>query len=502
MTTKPWSRRQLLKNGIEVAGAGVAAAVFLPNRALAQFGPPTVLDDTRVRMVATTEAEPWLSKRVYKPAFTWDTLNLNLDPTQLRPGAKPIEGFGACFNELGWTSLATLSETDRESILQELFDPAAGARFSYCRAPIGANDFATEAYSYNESDGDFAMKNFSITHDEKTLVPFIQAALRYQPKLKLWASPWSPPSWMKRNHFYAEANAYPGMKDNGIRPDQIGHEGEDMFIQDPMYFEAYARYFGRYIDAYRARGIAVNMVMPQNEFNSAQNFPSCTWTAEGLTRFLRYLCPEMEKRGIEVFFGTLERGNPKLLETAMADPVVSRSIKGVGVQWAGKNALPELHREYPAMAVYQSEQECGDGTNSWSYSGYCWQLMKHYFGSGARGYMYWNISLNQGSKSTWGWAQNSLVTVDAAAKTFRYTHDFYLLKHLTHFVEVGARTIEVTGTCDDALGFLNPDKKVVLLVRNTLRREQLVEVHVAGRSLALKLAPDSISTLALKAATS
>jgi glucosylceramidase len=117
------------------------------------------------------------------------------------------------------------------------------------------------------------MNNFSVAHDERTLVPFIQAALRYQPKLKLWASPWSPPSWMKRNHFYAEAKAYPGMKENGIRPDQIGHEGEDMFIQDPMYFEAYARYFGRYIDAYQAKGISIAMVMPQNEFNSAQNFP-------------------------------------------------------------------------------------------------------------------------------------------------------------------------------------------------------------------------------------
>ena len=498
MTTKPWSRRQLLKNGIEVAGAGAAAAVFLPNRALAQFGPPTVLDDTRVRMVATTEAEPWLSKRVYKPAFTWDTLNLNLDPTQVPPGAKPIEGFGACFNELGWTSLATLSETDRESILQELFDPAAGARFSYCRAPIGANDFATEAYSYNESDGDFAMKNFSITHDEKTLVPFIQAALRYQPKLKLWASPWSPPSWMKRNHFYAEANAYPGMKDNGIRPDQIGHEGEDMFIQDPMYFEAYARYFGRYIDAYRARGIAVNMVMPQNEFNSAQNFPSCTWTAEGLTRFLRYLCPEMEKRGVEVFFGTLERGNPKLLETAMADPVVSRSIKGVGVQWAGKNALPSIHDEFPALLVFQSEQECGDGSNQWSYTSYCWHLMKHYLRSGASGYMYWNISTAGRGTSSWGWAQNSLVSVDSASKTYRYNHDYYLLKHLTHFVAPGARNLSTTGTCDDALAFVNPDDSLVVLMRNEQAHALRVEVHVKNQAAMVELPADSIATVTLE----
>lgn len=495
MTMTNLTRRQLLENGVRAAAA---AAVGLPARALSQIGLPTVLDDTRVRMVATTETEPWLSKRVYNPIFSWDTLNLNVDPSQVRSGCKPIEGFGACFNELGWTSLQMLSESDRESVLRELFDPTQGARFTYCRTPVGANDFAIEAYSYDETDRDFAMKNFSIAHDEKTLVPFIQAALRYQPKLKLWASPWSPPSWMKRNHFYAEAKAYSGMKDNGIRPDQIGHEGEDMFIQDPMYFEAYARYFGRYIDAYRAKGISVGMVMPQNEFNSAQNFPSCTWTAEGLTRFLRYLCPEMQKRGVDVFFGTLERGIPKLLETAMADQEVARSIKGIGTQWAGKNALPAIHEEFPALLVFQSEQECGDGSNQWSYTAYCWQLMKHYFRSGASAYMYWNISTADGGTSTWGWAQNSLVSVGSASKTYRYNHDYYLLKHLTHFVNLGASNLLTTGTCDDALAFVNPDDSLVLLIRNEQAHPQRVEVRVKNQAAMVELPADSIVTVTIE----
>src|SRR5580692_5900802 len=241
MTT--WTRRRVLKSGMRATVGCAAAGLGFARRAFAQMGPPSPLEDSRVRLVATTEAEPWKNKTVFKPIFGWDTLNLNIDPVQMRTGSRPIEGFGACFNELGWSSLQMLSESDRESVLHELFDPGAGARFTYCRTPIGANDFATGAYSYDETDGDFALKDFSIAHDEKTLVPFIQAALRYQPKLRLWASPWSPPSWMKRNHFYEEAKAYPGMKENGIRPDQIGHEGEDLFIQEPRYFEAYAKYF-------------------------------------------------------------------------------------------------------------------------------------------------------------------------------------------------------------------------------------------------------------------
>jgi glucosylceramidase len=384
--------------------------------------------------------------------------------------------------------------------MHELFDPAAGARFTYCRMPIGANDFATEAYSYDETDSDFDLKYFSIHHDANTLIPFIHAAQRYQPRLRLWASPWTPPSWMKRNHFYAEAPGMPayGLKENGIRPDQVGHEGEDMFIQDPRYFQAYARYFGRFIDAYRAEGIPVAMVMPQNEFNSAQNFPSCTWTAAGLARFLTYLGPEMEKRGVDVFFGTLERGNPKLLETIMANKEAARFVKGVGVQWAGKNALPAVLQEFPGLRIFQSEQECGDGRNTWSYSSYCWQLMKHYFRSGACGYMYWNISTDQTGKSTWGWAQNSLVSVDIAAKTFRYNHDYHLLKHLSHFVDAGAKSIEATGTCDDALTFLNPDGTIVLLLRNELSHPQMLQVQVSDRTFSVELPPDSFGTLSVK----
>jgi glucosylceramidase len=493
-----WTRRRILKTGVQAAVGGAVAAVGTPTGAFAQMGPPSPLGDSRVQCVATTEADPWQTETVFKPIFSWDTLNLNIDPARALSGSRPIEGFGACFNELGWTSLQMLNETDRESVLHELFDPKAGARFSYCRTPIGANDFATEAYSYDETDGDFFLKNFSIVHDEKTLVPFIQAAMQHQPKLRLWASPWSPPSWMKRNHFYAEAKAYPGMKENGIRPDQIGHEGEDMFIQEPRYFEAYARYFGRYLDAYRAKGIPVGMVMPQNEFNSAQNFPSCTWTPEGLAKLLRYLGPEMQNRGVDIFFGTLERGNPKMLETVMADEDVARFIKGVGTQWDGKNALPAIHEEFPSLIIFQSEQECGNGTNTWSYTGYCWQLMKHYLRSGASAYMYWNISTANGGMSTWGWAQNSLISVDSAAKSFHYTHDYYLLKHLTHFVDVGARALTTAGTCDNVLAFLNPDKSVVLLLRNELPHPQRVEVRVRSHSAMVELPADSVATVTME----
>lgn len=499
MAGELWNRRHLLQTSMRVA-AGAAITNTTRLASAGQFPPPEPLADDRFTLVTTTETSAWQKATVFKPAFSYETLNINIDQGHDDSNGKVMEGFGGCFNELGWTSLQALNDADRETILHELFGPSAGARFTYCRMPVGANDFSIDAYSYDETDSDFDLKHFSIEHDRKTLVPFIHAAQRYQPKLRLWASPWTPPSWMKRNHFYAEGKAREGWKDNGIRPDQIGHEGENMFIQNPRYLEAYAKYFGRFIEAYRAEAINIGMVMPQNEFNSVQNFPSCTWTPEGLIRFLHYLGPEMEKHDVQIFFGTLERGNPKLLETVMADEKAARFLKGVGVQWAGKNSLPVIHRKFPSLAVFQSEQECGDGSNSWAYTSYCWQLMKHYFRSGATGYMYWNISLAKDSFSTWGWKQNSLVSVDVAAKTFRYNHDYYLLKHLTHFVDVGSRRLDTSGTCDDALTFKNPDGSIAILVRNESQHPQRIQAQIQDRSVMIELPADSIGTLVSRAA--
>jgi glucosylceramidase len=134
---------------------------------------------------------------------------------------------------------------------------------------LGANDFSLDWYSYDEVPHDFVLEHFSISRDLETLVPFIKGALQYQPDLKLWASPWSPPTWMKANKHYAAKPSEPDMPPNGLRPDQVRKEGIDQFIQDDRYLSAYAAYFERFIQNYAKQGIRIGIVMPQNEFNSA-----------------------------------------------------------------------------------------------------------------------------------------------------------------------------------------------------------------------------------------
>jgi len=300
---------------------------------------PTCLNNQKLTWISTTEKEPWIEWTV-ESAVPIESPEIEI---LLNNQQQTIEGFGTCFNELGWTSLSLLSNEDREDIIRELFKPGVGANFTICRMPVGANDFARKWYSYDETDGDFEMKDFSIANDQETLIPFIRNAQKYNPSLKIWASPWSPPTWMKYNHHYAcrsilgnsdyqndTYGIYSAGINNGLQPERECREGTDMFIQDENYYKAYALYFSKFIKAYSEQGIKISMVMPQNEPNSVQVFPSCTWTSKGLAKFIAYLGPEMETLGVDVFFGTMERADDRLVDTVLTDPQSGKYIRGVG----------------------------------------------------------------------------------------------------------------------------------------------------------------------------
>ena len=480
------------------------------------------------KLVTTTEKKAWDQQAEIKPSNISATADVIIDLTKTQ---QTIQGFGTCFNELGWTSLNTLNSGDREAIMKELFAPGIGANFTVCRMPVGANDFSINWYSYDETDGDFDMANFSIENDKNTLIPFIKNAKHYLPGLEIWASPWSPPSWMKYNKHYASRSSIKmremlekrmqNVKDDPTRPkpsgndrlslmmnpdyqndlpaDKEGKEGTNMFVQEEKYLKAYALYFSRFIDAYKNEGIKIAAVMPQNEFNSAQTFPSCCWTAAGLANFIgAYLGPAMEAKGVDILFGTMERPKEALVDTILTDPKCIKYVKGVGFQWAGKDALPGINKRYPNLKFYQSEQECGDGKNDWKGVLHSWDLMKHYLNNGVSVYEYWNTSLLKGGISRWGWAQNSLLVVDPDAKTYNYSNEYYLLKHVSHFVLPGAKKLDATGEYKDLLAFLNPDKSIVVVLANQEQTEKQVNIKINDKVYSPKLSPNSFNTLVIK----
>ena len=390
-----------------------------------------------------------------------------------------IRGFGTCFSELGALALNSLEKTEREAFLDELFDEDK-CNFNYCRTPMGASDFSVDHFSYNETDGDYEMKNFSIERDRKLLLPLIFEGLKRQKDMQMFASPWCPPLWLKTKRAYS----------NGT------------FNMTEENLSAYALYFKKYVEAYLKEGVPLVHVCPQNEPCSNQRFPSCVWTGKELTEFIGgYLGKTLEELPIDIVFGTIngpETDARKLytrysdyLGVAMRDEKARKYIKGVAYQWAGKYALLETHDDYPELEIIQSESECGHGENSWEHMMYVFEMMRQYFRMGASSYVYWNIALEGDCESTWGWKQNSLIKVVDGKGTL--TPEFYLMKHFSHFVKRGARYLKLKGEySSSSVAFKNPDGSIVLVVANPYTDDMTVTFE--GKSYVLP--PRSINTIA------
>ena len=221
----------------------------------------------QIQWVQTTNTNQWVQSQIKLASLSASTIDATI---LLNEQEQTVDGFGACFNELGWTALSVLDNQARENIVRNLFDPKEGLKLNICRMPIGANDYALDYYSLNDSVGDFEMKYFNISRDKERLIPYIKMAMKYRPDLQVWGSPWTPPAWMKTNSHYACRPT----ATNGLAKELSGKEGITQFIMEPAYLASYANYFVKYIQAYRNEGINIVGIHPQNEMNSCQNFPS------------------------------------------------------------------------------------------------------------------------------------------------------------------------------------------------------------------------------------
>ena len=409
-----------------------------------------------------------------------DTLELTGEKYQT------VDGFGGCFNELSWIALSKLSDEKKNAILDELFLNESGCKFNLCRLPIGANDYSTEWYSLNETDNDYEMKDFSIERDQKYLIPYIKEGLKRKPDLKLFASPWSPPIWMK----------YPKVFNYGT------------LIWNKEILAAYALYLFKFLEAYEEEGIKIDQIHVQNEPMSSQKFPSCIWTGEQFREFIgEYIGPLFEKNKVaaEIWLGTLngpEFDNRQLYtdyddyaNLVLSDEKAAKYVKGVAYQWAGKNAVQRTHESWPEIKLMQTENECGDGKNSWEYAHYVFRLFRHYFTNGVNAYIYWNMALEPGGLSTWGWNQNTLVTIDPEANEYVYNPEYYVMKHFSHFIKSGAIRLGTKGHfTGNSLAFENPDGTVVLVVNNGFKNDRKITLIVKDKEITVILKPYSFNT--------
>lgn len=259
-----------------------------------------------MKWVSTTENEKWSEKNKFS----------DKEGKKLVVGekiGKPLYGWGCCISEICAKAVFGLSENQKTAIFDELFG-SDGCGFDYCRLSIGANDFAESWYSYNEIDGDYEMKNFSIERDQKYIIPAIKEAQKRSPEIMFYASPWSPPTWMK----------FPKVCNFG------------KLVQSDKNLKAYALYFKKFIKAYQDEEIKISQIMPQNEFFADQKFPSCVYTEDELENFVaNYLIDEIGDMA-DIWFGTVNGPEPfspygmhnGFLNKIMQNPKCRENIKG------------------------------------------------------------------------------------------------------------------------------------------------------------------------------
>jgi len=259
--------------------------------------------------------------------------------------AQKWEGMGAAFNELGWKYLTTAEMQTKAIGL--LFSASDGANFAWGRIPMGASDYAEIRYTPEDIQGadpapdgtesnrpaaDTSLSKFSLERDKTKLIPYIKAAQGVKKDLRFWASPWTPPVWMKTG--YKKNNGSDTSK-NAVKPSY--YDGGNM-KSDTTILAAYAQYFVKFVQGYKDEGINIEIVSPQNEPGYDQNYPSCLWDKATYTTFIgKHLGPAMQPLGIKLMLGTLSNESAGKdadnAAAALADATAKSFLSVIGAQW-------------------------------------------------------------------------------------------------------------------------------------------------------------------------
>ncbi len=475
------------------AAASVASSAF----------PVSAEEGETVLWRCTTEQSPWVEM---EPLMTtaWDNdveLYIDVDQTT-RYQTLTATPWGGCFNDRGWAAMGKLTDEERAEIIEALFGDD-GLRLSAGRLPLGNSDYSmNRTQSYDElpegMESDYAMERFSIDSDRAYLIPYIRAAMEVRPELKLWASPWSPPSWMKKNKTtYKHVTPEDQQSGNG-QPNEI--------IWTPEVLTAYADYFVKFIEAYRdEENIKISMVMPQNEPTIDVGYASCVWTGEQLNEFIRdYLYPAIEKAGLdtEIYLGTFTDSQANRTDPTLDDPVTSKMIKGLGMQWWSAPLTKRIYRanRENGYVLMQSETKCGNGGNTWGYAEEHYDCVKEFFDAGVNQYMLWNMALDENGVNTnpYVWSQNAPIIVNSQTNEVTYTPMYYVTKHFSSYVDAGARRIKTDGNYGDKIAFQNADGENVLIVKNSSNMNLAVAINFNGRKIKPVVPPHSVNTFTIE----
>jgi glucosylceramidase len=396
-----------------------------------------------------------------------------------------MEGFGGAFTESSAVTWQGLSPAGKQKVLRDYFDQSQGHGYTLCRVHMNSCDFALGNYAHLETPDDVNLTSFNIDRDRQALLPFIKAAQQVakQP-IKLLASPWSPPAWMKSN----------GQMNQG------GH-------LLPQYRQAWARCYVRFIQEYALEGVPIWAVSVQNEPAATQTWDSCIYSAEEERNFVRdFLGPELAQAGLgHIKIVIWDHNRDHLVQrasTVYQDPEAAKYVWGAGFHWYGEHHFEQVqltHDAWPDKQLLFTEgcQEGGPHTGSWALGERYAHNIINDLNRWTVGWIDWNLVLDEtGGPNHVGNLCSAPILVDRANDALMHQSSYYYLGHFSRFIKPGSRRVLCASSRHDleCTAFVNPDRSVAVVVMNRTDAAISFVLLLDAKSAATELPPHSIAT--------
>jgi glucosylceramidase len=418
-----------------------------------------------------------------------------------------IQGFGAAMTDS--SAYLIYHSPERAQIMDDLFG-RAGAGFSFVRLPMGASDLSLSNYSYDDmppGQTDPALTHFSVAHDTAYIIPVLQQALSLNPALKIDATPWSAPAWMKNGDTY------------------VGDCSRTENYLNPSYYSAYAEYYAKFVSAYSGSyGIPIYMVSMQNEpQNCSPGYATMNLGATGpnpneatFATYLRSALDTAGYRGVKILGYDHNWYGPNGQPTTY--PQALMAANGADVDAIGYHCYSTpsgvtdpydvqttFHDAYPGTPIFFTE--CTGGSWATNQAGnLTWEALNNIIGpmrNWAEASDYWGIALDPQSGPNVGNANGGcttcrgMVTVDNSSGTFTLNEDYYVWAQFSKFIQPGAVRIhspDLESTGLPNIAFRNPNGSITLVVLNDASSPRTFQVTWQRQGFSYRLPASSIVT--------
>jgi glucosylceramidase len=427
------------------------------------------------------QQSPFLSFTDAKPK---DLPELSVDSEQKY---QHIEGFGFALTGGSAMLITRLPDFERQTLLKELFSPETnGIGLSFLRLTIGASDLSATCFSYNDipkGQSDHALTHFNIAAGDSEVIPLLQEILQINPDIKIIASPWSAPEWMKTNQSFIGGK---------LKPDCYG---------------VYADYLVKYVQVMRENGIVIHALTPQNEPLNAENQPSMLMEASEQTEFIKnHLGPALtaaELGTVEVFCWDHNCDVKAYPLAVLADTQARQYLSGSAWHlYAGDiSTLSEVHQAYPEMKLYFTEQWVG--ANGQFAGDFIWHMKNVLLGS-VRNWcqvvLEWNLAADPECRPhTLGGSDQCVGALTIGVEVSRNAA-YYVIAHAAKFVRPGSVRIYSDDQTLPNAAFLTPAGFIVLIVLNDNAADCAFCIQYHGKYATANLPANAAATYIWRAA--